>query len=305
MSKRIGSRIFLEYIAARTVLAGLGILPRGWAVAIGRGLSLLVCRSIGRLRRTGERNLQLAFPEMTDEERSRILHGSFENLGRLLGEFSQLSKVTPDKMHELVEYEGFENFQEAKASGRGIIYLTSHMGAWELSSFAHSAFGYPHSFLVRRLDNPRIERLVDRVRTRFGNETIDKMSAARKVLRILNDGGAVGILADINTHPQYGVFVPFFGHLACTTNGVANFALRTNALVIPAFIYWNRERKRHILRFDKALEPIRTGNTEQDIEQNTARFTEAIEGHIRSYPEQWLWIHRRWKTRPLGEPNLY
>ncbi|MGH9900745.1 MAG: lysophospholipid acyltransferase family protein, partial [Pyrinomonadaceae bacterium] len=206
---------------------------------------------------------------------------------------------------EIVEYDGLELLWDAKRGGRGIIFLTSHLGAWELLCFAHSAIHEPISFMVRPIDNPRVEETVERIRTRFGNQPIDKKSAARAALKLLRAGGTLGILADLNTHPHEGVFVPFFGRPACTTAGIAVLALRTDATVIPVCAPWDERRRRFVFRGDPAIELVRTGDHQRDIEINTARFTAAIERQVRAYPDQWLWIHKRWKTRPPGEPDLY
>lgn len=307
MAKKGRTQIFIEYAVARTLLSGIGALPRPLAVAVGRGLGHLTYAVAGGLRRTGMRNLELAFPEMREKERRRILHGSFVSLGRQLGEVSQFPRVTERSLRQIVEYdsEDVKLLDVARERGRGVIFLTGHLGAWELLCFAHSVFYNPLSFLVRPIDNPRIERMVENLRTRFGNQPIDKKAAARTAIRLLRQGGMLGVLADLNTQPREGVFVPFFGHLACTTAGVATLALRTDATVIPAFAPWDKKRKRFVFRGGPVIELVRTGDDQRDVEINTARFTAAIEKYIRAYPDQWLWIHKRWKTRPGGEPDLY
>ena len=289
----------------RALLAGLGLLPRSAAVAAGRGLGSVAYVLCRELRRTGRRNLELAFPEKSEHERTRILRSCFRNLGRLLGEFSQFRRATPESLREITVSENYEYLLEAKRRGKGIIFLTSHLGAWELLSFAYSAFGHPHTVIVRRIDNPLIERMIERIRGRFGNRLVDKKNSARAALKLLREGGALGLLADVNTLPHEGVFVPFFGHLACTTAGVATLALRTDATVIPVYAVWQESRRRFLIHGDPPLELIRTGDHERDIAINTARFASVIESHIRSYPDQWLWIHKRWRTRPDGEPDLY
>lgn len=265
----------------------------------------LIYKFSRRLRKVGAQNLALAFPEVEASERTRILRGSFVSLGRMLGEFTQFEKMSAQKLREIVEYQGLDNLRAAERRGRGVIFLTSHLGAWELSCFAHSAFGNPHYFLVRPIDNHLIEEMIDRVRTRFGNQTINKRAAAREVLRLLRQGKSVGILADLNTQPHEGVFVPFFNHLACTTTSVAIFSLRTGASIVPACIPWIESERRFLLRFDPAIRYTPTGDRATDIANLTALCTRAIEGHIREYPDQWLWIHKRWNTRPRGERGLY
>jgi KDO2-lipid IV(A) lauroyltransferase len=215
--------------------------------------------------------------------------------------------MTPESIRQMVEHDpvGLPYVRKAEAEGRGIIFLTAHIGAWELLSFAWSAIERPGNFIVRPIDNSRIEALIDKYRTRFGNQTIHKKNAVRHCLRVLREGSWLGILADSNTQPNEGVFVPFLGHLACTTAGAAMFALRTNAAVIPIAAVWRREQQRFLIYLDREVEVVRTGISERDVEINTARFTEAIERMVREYPDQYLWIHRRWKTRPPGEPPIY
>jgi Kdo2-lipid IVA lauroyltransferase/acyltransferase len=307
MAKKGKTQIFFEYAAVRALISGLGILPRTFAVGAGRALGLAAYKLAGGLRRTGRRNLELAFPEMSDAEREKILRGSFVSLGRQLGEVSQFPRANAERLREVVEYdsEDVKLLDVARARGRGVIFLTSHLGAWEILCFAHSVFYEPLSFLVRPIDNPRIDALVERLRTRFGNQPIDKKAAARTALRLLKKGGTLGVLADLNTQEREGVFVPFFGHLACTTAGAATLALRTDATVIPVCAPWDEGRRKFVFRGGPVIELVRTGDDRRDIEVNTANFTAAIERHVRMFPEQWLWIHKRWKTRPPGEPDIY
>lgn len=307
MAKRGELQTAIEYALARCLISGIGLLPRPAALALGLTMGRLAYLVPGNLRRTGDRNLKLAFPELTDRERRRILRGCFASLGRLLAEFSQFPRATPEKLRQLIEYDqvGLAHLRDAERKGRGVIFLTGHIGAWELLSFGWSGLEYPISFLVRPLDNDRVEELIEGIRSRFGNRAIDKKSAARQSLRVLREGGTLGILSDLNTQPHEGVFVPFFGTLACTTAGIATLALKTDALVIPTCAIWDPERKRYFFHGDPPVELVRTGDPRRDVEINTARFTAAVEHMIRLYPDQWLWIHKRWKTRPPGEPEIY
>jgi KDO2-lipid IV(A) lauroyltransferase len=305
MSKRGGVQTNLEYATARLLLAGLGLLPRQLAVGIGRMLGRTTYRMSRTLRRTGERNLELAFPALSRPERVRILRGCFISLGRQLGEFSHFAKLNTDNLRSLVECEGLENLDAARASGRGAILFTAHLGAWELSSVALSVLGYPVSFLVRRLDNPKIERLLEQARTRFGNRTMDKRSAMRPMLRTLKAGGTLGLLVDVNMLAHEGIFVDFFGTPASTTFDLAKLALRIKAPVMPVFAPWEERRQRFVLHIGAPLNIEYTGDEDQDVLRFTSLFTRVIEDYIRLYPDQWLWIHKRWRTRPAGESDLY
>lgn len=297
----------LEYGIARTFLSILGVLPRWLAVAVGRALGYLAYLVPTRLGQTGMRNLEIAFPEMPVRGRRRLLRGCFDNLGRLLGEVSQFPRLTRDRLRQMIDYdpEGLAHLRSAEADKRGVIFLTGHLGVWEILSFGWSALEYPISFLVRPIDNPRIEEMVEELRTRFGNIAIDKKAAARRALRVLREGGTLGILSDLNTQEREGVFVPFFGKLACTNAGIATLALKTDAVVIPTCAIWDPKRGKYFFHGDPPVELVRTGDHAKDLELNTARFAAAMEHMIRLYPEQWMWIHRRWKTRPAGEPSVY
>ena len=298
-------QIDLEYLIARPLLALFGMLPLRAALFVGSKMGRGAYYFSGRLRRTGKRNLELAFPELPPSERQRFLRGCFENLGRLLGVFSQFATADPQDLQRLVECEGIEHIDAARKSGRGIILFTGHVGAWELSSFALSLFGYPLSFLVRRIDNPKIEALVDHARTRLGNRTIDKRSAAREMLQILQGGGTLGILVDLNTLDREGIFVDFFDVQASTTFMLAKLALRTEASVIPVFVPWNKQRQRFLLEIGEPIHFERSSDDEEDVRRLTQLFTNVVEKYVRRYPDQWLWIHRRWKTRPPGAPEIY
>ncbi|MEO6725641.1 MAG: lysophospholipid acyltransferase family protein [Blastocatellia bacterium] len=299
------ARSYIEFAVAWVILKIVGLLPRLWAIRMGQAVGAIVHAVLPHLGRHAEANLRLAFPEMNEAERARIKRGTVQNLGRLLGEVSQFPRFNRDNIESVVQYVGLENYQNAVAAGRGVILLTGHIGAWELSVFAHSVYGYPMSFLARRVDNPLVEQLAERNRTRFGNRSIDKRNSVREVLKTLKGGGVVGILADLNASREEGVFCDFFGIPACTTAGVATLALRTGAVVVPGYIVWDDAGQVHRLHFEAPVETISTGNRDEDVVVNTARYTKVIESIVRRHPDQWLWIHRRWRTRPAGEPEIY
>ncbi len=298
-------RSYTEFAVAWLSLHALGVLPRSLALKFGQAVGALAPWVLPHLRRHAETNLRLALPELDAAARAQIQRGVFRNLGRLLGEVSQFPKLTRANIEQVVVYEGLQNYLDAVAEGRGVILLTGHIGAWELSVYAHSVYGYPMSFLKRNVDNPLVEELAERRRARFGNRGIDKRGSVREVLKTLKAGGVVGILADLNAAREEGVFCDFFGIPACTTAGVATLALRTGAVVLPGYLLWDEAAQIHRLHFEPPVETINTGNQKEDVQTNTARYTERLEAVIRRYPEQWLWIHRRWRTRPQGEPEIY
>jgi KDO2-lipid IV(A) lauroyltransferase len=305
VSSRSAVRNWIEFAPAWLLLKSLGALPRPVAISIGRLIAKIAYYLHGRLRRTGYRNLALAMPELSADQRRKVIKSVFRNLGTLLGEFSQFPKLSSEKISNLVVYDGFENYKRASELGRGVLFLTGHVGIWELCAFAHAAMGHALDFLVRPLDNPLIDKLINRYRQLSGNRTIDKNNAVKSVLSALRRGKAVGFLIDVNTLEDEGVFCDFFGIPACSTTGLAVFALRTDAPVVPGFLLWDEQLKKYRLRFEPALPLIRTGDFKKDVLLNTAQFTKVIEHYARCYPDQWLWVHRRWQTRPRGEADLY
>ena len=261
------------------------------------------------LRRTGLRNLEIAFPEKTQTQRNEILRGTFENLGRVLGELSQFRKYTRVKLAEIIDFELDEEsktlYERNKAEGRGVLITTGHLGNWEMLVLGFAALHEPISYLARPLDNPKIDDMLNGRRTTFGNTPINKTNSAMLAIKILREGGILGILADVNAHPKEGVFVPFFGIPACTTSGAAMLAIRSNSFIYPTFCVWDKIVKRYKFVHGSLLEPVNTGDRKRDIVETTAAYTAEIEKIIRQYPDQWMWIHKRWKTRPPGEPDLY
>ena len=297
-------RYRLEYALAWIFLKPIGALPRPLARGLGISLAWLVYFLHSKLRRVGRRNLDMAFPDKSRKERDKILRGVFTSLGRQLAEVCLYRRYTRSNVSKIVVYEGFENYERALARGKGVLFLTAHLGAWELSAFAHSLYGYPLGVVMRPLDNPHLDRLVRNYRMLHGNKTVDK-DFARGLIAAMRKGETVGVLMDANMIASQGVFVDFFGIEACTATGVARVALRTDAAVVPGFTVWDAMLKKYRLRFDPAATLIRTGDTESDVIANTALFTKIIEDYVRRYPDQWLWVHRRWKTRPEGEAPLY
>ena len=295
----------LEYAAAWPFIKILGAMPRPLARGFAIGLAQIIYLLHGRLRRVGMRNLELAFPEKSRAERARILRGEFTSLGRQLAELCHFPGYTLENVEQVVIYDGLENYERAFARKKGVLFLTAHFGGWELSAFTHSLHGHWMHVVMRPMDNAYLDRTIRRYRTMHGNKTVDKDDFVRGLLAAMKAGEVVGILMDTNMTPPQGSFVDFFGIPACTASGLARIALRTDAAVVPTFTIWDAALGKYRLRFDPALELLRTGDQEADIVANTQMFTKVIEDYVRKYPEQWLWVHRRWKTRPEGESGLY
>lgn len=309
MAKKSKKLIAVEYFAARAALGVMGILPRSAAVGLSKIILRIVPVVIPSLWHTGLRNLEIAFPEKTVAERETILAGTFENLGRVLGELSQAHKLTPEKLAEIIDFdlddESKAVYARNKAEGRGVLITTGHLGNWELLVLGFAALYEPINYLARPLDNPRIDEMLNNRRTRFGNKPINKRNSAMTAIKILRDGGILGILADVNAQAKEGVFVPLFGLQACTASGAAMLAIRSGAMIFPTFCVWDENTKRYKFVHGSLLEPPDTGDRKQDIVETTALYTAEIEKVIRQYPDQWMWIHKRWKTRPPDEPPLY
>ena len=286
---------FIQYLIAQFVLWSLAHSPFGLALFYAKALDL----AVPRLRRTAHRNLDLAYPEKTASEREAIIDEVFRSIGRLLYAFARFPQINRQNVSDWIRYEGREHYLEAKKAGRGILVATAHFGNWELSAFAHALMTEPMHVMIRPLDNPAIDRLVEKRRQLSGNQLISKRDAARAVLRALQENQAVGILIDQNTSLDEGVFVDFFGTPACANTGFAKIAAHTGATVIPGFATWSETEHRYVLRF---YPPVPMSG---DVAQATQCLHRKLEEVIREHPGQWLWIHRRWKTRPPGETPLY
>ena len=295
----------LEYWLVLAVARTLGWLPRGLSRLLVRILTWSCYLALGRLRRVGERNLQLALPQLSCKARKKILRHVFRNLGWQLVEFCRLPRYTAENTRSWIRTEGLEHFLAAEAHRRGVLVLTGHLGAWELSSFYHSLMGHPMGMVIRRLDNRLLDEYVNSIRCMHGNKVLHKDDFARGLLHAMRAGETVGILMDTNMTPPQGVFVRFFGVTACTASGLARVALKTGAAVLPGFLVWEPAERKYVLHFGPELVFAKSSDHEADILAATQQCNDVLESWIRRYPDQWLWIHRRWKTRPPGEPSLY
>jgi Kdo2-lipid IVA lauroyltransferase/acyltransferase len=268
-------------------------------LGLARFYVALLDLAIPRLRRTALRNLELAYQEKSTAERRAIANEVFRTIARLIWVFARFPKINRQNIDKWICYDGLEHYLEAKKQGRGVLFATAHFGNWELSAFAHALLTEPMNIMIRPLDNPGVDRLVEDRRRLSGNRLIVKWDSARALLRALHQNEAVGVLIDQNTSLQEGVFVDFFGIPACANTAFAKIAAKTGAAVIPGFAVWSETEGRYILKFYPPLE------ISGDAAEDTCRLHAVLEGVIREHPGQWLWIHRRWKTRPPGEPGLY
>jgi len=295
----------LEFAVVWALVRLLGLLPRRAARGIGARVGALAYRILPRLRSVGTKNLEIAFPEWSEAQRQEVLRKLYRNLGWELAEFCQMPGYTQENTRSFLRYDGLERYVAARDKGKGVLIVTGHLGAWELSSFYHSLMGHPMSMVIRRLDNAKVDQLVNGIRCLHGNRVLHKDDFARGLLGAMRHGESVGILMDTNMTPPQGVFVPYFGRLACTASGLARVALKTGATVLPGFMLWEDAAQKYVLHFGEEIVFDRTGDDEVDTVANTAKCTAAIEAYVRQYPDQWLWVHRRWKTRPEGETRVY
>lgn len=299
--RRSAARDRFEHAAFRMGDRLLAALPDRAAARLGGWLVRVYAR-IGRSRRRILHvNLRAAFPERSEAEIGRLARASADWLGTAFVEFLQVSALSADGIRERVRVVGEEHFAAARARGRGVFLLSAHFGGWELGAIRAGLIGEPIAPVVRPLDNPLLEKELERRRTRFGNRLIAKSDAARDVLRTLRANGTVAILVDQNVLPGEGVFVPFFGRLAATTPALALFHLKTDAAVVPAFVRpEGGGRYRLELGAPILAEEFRSGDADRDeaVRRATARYMEVTETVVRSKPEAWLWMHDRWKTRP-------
>jgi Kdo2-lipid IVA lauroyltransferase/acyltransferase len=294
-----------EYALAWAALKFLGLLPRSAARWVAAWLAAFLFRLQPVWSQVALFNLQLAFPEWTDSERQKVVRAMVRNLGWAAAEFAHLPRYTRDNIASVIELENFENFAAAERQGKGVLFLTGHLGAWELKPFAHALYHRPIHFVVRPIDNPRVDALINRYRSLSGNTPIEKKQSARAILRVMRQGGVVGILADQNAALEDSVFVDFLGTPAATTTGIARLARHTGAAVVPVHSYWDAALRKYRLHYEPAMELPRTEDEEADVRSYTALFNEILGGFVRRFPDQWFWVHRRWKTRPAGEQPIY
>lgn len=269
------------------------------AAAVASTATRLLDLALPRLRRVALKNLSFAFPGLPRDHQNQIVDGVFRSIARLLLALARFPALNSSNISEWIAYDGLENYWAAKKAGRGVLVASAHLGNWELSAFAHALMTEPMHVMVRPLDNPLIDGIMERRRTHSGNRLIYKRDAARAVMKALRSNEAVGILTDQNTAPSEGVFVKFFGKRACAGSAFVKLAYRSQATVIPGFAIWNEALNRYVLRFYPQIE------LSGDAEVDTQRIQSIFEEVIRQYPDQWMWIHRRWKTRPPGEEPLY
>lgn len=290
----------------RSLFGLLGFLPDGLSLGLARGVCGLLRRAVPRLTQVARRNLELTGVAHSERDQEAITRRVFDSIARLLWVTAKTASIgldnTSNAQRKLEKYFTIENAEivhQALGEGRGILFATAHLGAWELSAVGFGAMVQPMDVIARPLDNPLLDEWVTRLRERTGNRVLAKSGSLREVLRALEGRRSVGFLLDHNVISSDLVFVRFLGVEASASSAFAKIAARTGAAVIPGFCVWEEAQRRFVLRFYPRVEM--TGMEAED----TQRIHSCIEAVVREYPDQWLWIHRRFKTRPAGETDLY
>lgn len=295
--KKAGTgRRLAEYVLAKGFLTLIKLLPFGLALRFGGLLGSLVYKLDKRHREITLDNLRKSFKDKTEAEIDDIARSVYKNVGYSVIEFVCSSRYGRN-FEKHFRLKNYDAYKKALDKGKGVFLLTGHCGSWELIALAQSIMKPPIGVVVRPLDNPYLDIEVSNLRCQYGNFLINKTNGMRDILKTLASGNAVGILLDQNVKAKEGVFVDFFGRPACTNKGLALMAARTKSPVIPAFLR-RIEPDRHEILIGDEIPLIDTGDKEADIIANTQAFTKAIEDFITEYPDQWFWMHRRWKTKP-------
>lgn len=285
-----------ETLTTRTIFAIFGIIPLKIRRILFKAIFILFYHFSEKNRLIALHNLARAFPKKDMSELTGIAKDCYRHLGIVAAEFFDITSLTMDTLFDWFDPEGLEHYVRAYEKGKGIILFTGHFGNWEVMAAACAILYDPLHIVYRELDNPVMRDIVDRVRRHTGNKLLPKGGAARKIIRLLNRCESVGILIDQNVSWQEGVFVDFFGRPASTTAGLAALALQTGAPVLPAFAFRLRSGRYRVV-VEPEVEMVRTGDYDRDILENTKKFSNILEGYVRRYPEQWFWLHQRWKTK--------
>ncbi len=290
-----------ETLTTRIVFIIFRVIPLKVRRALFKALAVLFYRFSEKHRLIVLHNLTRAFPEKDISELVKIARDCYRSLGILAAEFFDILLMTRENISDWLEFEGRENYLRAKEKNKGILYFTGHFGNWELEAAAFAILCEPLNIVYRVLDNPVIGDIVDKVRSHRGNRLVHKGGAVKKILEILRKNEIVGILIDQNVSWREGVFVDFFGRPASTTKGLAALTLQTGAPVLPGFISRMKDGKYRFV-IEPEVEISRTGDYDRDIFENTQRFTKIVEDNVRRHPEQWFWLHQRWKTKKSQIP---
>ncbi len=288
-------------LSTRTILLLFGAIPLKIRKVFFRAIFILVYHFDEKNRLITLHNLIRSFPEKNPPEITRIAKNVYLNLGTTAAEFFGIPSLTKDNMSDWVKFEGLENYAKALSKKKGILFYTGHFGNWELGGTCLGLENIKVNIIYRALDNPILEDFVAWFRTHTGHKVIPKGGAARKIIKLLKKNESIGILIDQNVSWNEGVFVDFFGRPASTTTGLAALALQTGAPVVPVFIVRLEDETYKITIYEEA-KITKTDDYDADLFENTQRFTGIIEDVVRKYPDQYFWLHQRWKTKKSQVP---
>ncbi len=308
MRIRLGLKDRLIFWLLVGAIHALSLLPDFILYKLGVAGGVIFHRLDRRHTRIGIRNLEIAFPELSDAQRRRILRASYINLGRTGAEYVRLGGFFYRRLRRRVSYNRLDiwNNLARKYPGKGALILTAHFGDFELLPAGHALHGFQITVVHHTQRFLAGDALVTFIRTRAGVRTIRKHTAAREMLRSLKRGEIIGIPLDQNAKRSEAIWVPFFNELAATPSGFDRLAKMAGAPVLPVFIVRQPDGRSHVIEIFEEIEQQRTGDRDADALVNTARYQKAIEEMVRKYPEQWLWTHRRYRTRPVsGTRSLY
>ena len=290
----------LELLLVRAVMALVRPLPMRTVRDIGHRLGRMAFYFDNSRRRIALENLSRAFPSRSRGEIENIARAVFAHFAAVLLELLKFATMTEAETTALVDVDGADRVNQAYQHGRGVLLMTGHFGYWEVHGLMLPLHTKPASVLARPLDNPYLHDMLERIRCRTGNSVIYRQGAVRKILRELAANRGVAVLIDQHLQTPDAIYVDFFRRPAATTNAVGALAARTGAAVIPSFAF-PISGGRYRLVYDHPIEPPRD-DTPESIREFTQRCTDVLEMYVRRNPELWLWMHRRWRSRPESSP---
>ena len=288
-------RYYIYYLA---LVAGffVAIIPLRvatfFATLAGR-LAFVVAK---RERETALKNLRMAFPEKSEEWREQIARNVFINLCKNGIEFLNTYKLNKRNIGLWVDEEGFENVDNSIKKGKGTLLVTCHLGNWELIPFCFAFRGYASTIIVRKLYFHKYDNIIHKVRRSRGIKVMYRDESPRRILKVLKNNESIGMLADQDMDSLEGVFVDFFGHPAYTIVAPIAIALATGAQLLPCFMF--RENGKHKYVIEEPMEIEKFKDKKETYRVNMQKWSKRLEDYIRRYPDQWVWIHKRWKTKP-------
>ena len=299
----MGKSIDLKFRLIDTAIKFMSCIPFKTAQWGGKSLGSVAYHIPMSRKYIALDNIRKSFPHMTEFEAKRLLRHVYIHFGRVLFEIPHIRKLRQRNLIDYVDFAGEENLQRAVSKGKGVLILTAHFGNWELMCAAASLKIGKAAVVARPLDFVPMDRVMNRLRSRFGAVIIPHKDAARRIIRTLREKRIIGILLDQKVDWYQGAFVPFLGRWACTNKALAIFALRTGAPVVPAFSVRQKDG-RYMVIFEMEVELQRTGDKIKDVEDNTERFTRVIERYVRKNPDHWFWFHKRWNTKNYCELKI-